>query len=129
VRIYLITGALIFSSLLFSSCIMDKNPPITYTDSNVVIEVKVSQEFTVSAQKEATDIHWIASYDALKLEPTGSGYIPPTTQDSNLMGLQWFKFRALSSGETHLELTMIKFIHEQPFPQPGPKIFQIKIVE
>ncbi len=101
----LVTVAVIATSLL-AGCVGQVK---TYTDSGQAISIGVNQEFIIAlGSNPTTGYSWQESYDENMLRLVEKTYEPGEEAKQGAVGaggVEYFRFKALQTGETEITLT------------------------
>ena len=100
----------------------------TYTDSGQTIGIGVNQEFVIALGSNlTTGYRWQESHDETMLELVKSGYEMGEEAEQGMVGtggIDYFRFKAVKTGETKITLIYKRPWEEQPIEQ---KVFIVDI--
>mgnify|MGYP000392009298 CR=1 FL=1 len=100
----------------------------TCTDPGQAISVGVNQEFVIGLDSNpTTGYSWQESYDETMLELVGSTYKPGEKAEQGVVGaggVEYFRFKALKTGETEVTL-----VYKRPWEEEAQdqKVFTVNV--
>ena len=100
----------------------------TYTDSGQAISIGVNQEFIIAlGSNPTTGYRWQAGFDETILKLVESKYEPGQQAEQGVVGaggIEYFRFKALKTGETEITLVYKRPWEEEVLEQ---KAFTVNI--
>lgn len=100
----------------------------TYTDSGRAISIGINQEFAIAlGSNPTTGYSWQESYDETMLELAEKKYEPGKEAKQGMVGaggVEYFRFKALKTGETEVTL-----VYKRPWKEEilDQKVFTVNI--
>jgi len=99
----------------------------TYTDSSQTIDIGVNQEFVIALDSNPTTGYgWQESYDENMFELVEKTYEEAEQDLVGAGGVEYFRFKALETGETEITLVYTRE-WEEPTPEDITEVFTVSI--
>ena len=115
----------VVATCLVAGCVGEVN---TYTDPGQTISIGVNQEFVIAlGSNPTTGYGWQESYEESMLELVEKTYKPGEEAKQGVVGaggVEYFRFKALKTGETEITLVYKRPWEEEILDQ---KVFTINI--
>jgi len=123
-RFLILVTVLVIATCLLAGCVEEVK---TYIDSGQTIDIGVNQEFIIAlGSNPTTGYGWQETYDETMLGMVEKTYRPGEEDVVGGGGIEYFRFKALKTGET--EITLIyKRPQEASTPQHVTKVFTVNI--
>ena len=124
-RLLVLVAVVMVAVCLMTGCTREVK---TYSDSGQTIDIGVSQEFVIAlGSNPTTGYGWEADLDETMLELMEKTYKPAGEAEHEIVGaggVDYFRFRALETGETEITL-----VYKRPWEEEilAQKVFEVNI--